>query len=136
MELEYDPETDVAYVRLSTLPAVWSEDLDAFRRVDRAGDGSPVGVRLLDVRHGAAVEGLPERQAVERLLRSRGIHPRVSAGWPRPRRAPAGLTAGLGMLLVVLVFLLTSAVILRGSVVALSLLLSAYLVARSVRWRR
>jgi hypothetical protein len=97
--------------------------------------GRQWGVRLLDVRHGVETEGLPERQAMERLLRMRGIHPRLDPASSSMHRRPTRLPTGPG-LLILMVAALIAGVMLRGGVLLLSLLLTAYLVARFVRWTR
>jgi uncharacterized protein YuzE len=79
MDLDYDAETDVAYVRLRDLPTVSTRDLDPFRRLDCGEGGEPVGIRLADVRNGVEMQGLPDQRAVSRLLTQRGIRRRLTA---------------------------------------------------------
>jgi uncharacterized protein YuzE len=85
MDLDYDAETDVAYVRLRDLPTVSPKELDPCRRLECGDDGEPVGIRLADVRNGVDVQGLPDQRAVSRLLTQRGIGRRP----PAPRRPVA-----------------------------------------------
>ena len=68
IDYRYDREADAIYIRLSDKEYAYGEDLDPERRVDYAGDGSPVGVELLCVSEGVDVRSLPERQAIARLL--------------------------------------------------------------------
>jgi uncharacterized protein YuzE len=140
MDLDYDAETDVAYVRLRDLPTVSARELDTFRRLDCGEDGEPVGIRLADVRNGVEIQGLPDQRAVSRLLAQRGIRRRVAT----PHR-PVGLlplaaaTAVVGVLTVALLERWGApAWIGTGSqgdlvVVAGSVLLSVYLVVRFLR---
>jgi uncharacterized protein YuzE len=142
MNLDYDPETDVAYVRLRDLPTVSARELDTFRRLDCGEDGVPVGIRLADVRNGVETQDLPDQRAVSRLLAQRGIRRRLAA----PHRPVPLLPLATGIALVVV---LTIALLERWGarawigtgnpddlVVAGSVLLSVYLVVRFLRLGR
>jgi len=42
--------------------------LDGSRLIDYAEDGGPVGIELLEVSDGVNLDGLPQRDVIERLL--------------------------------------------------------------------
>lgn len=71
--LEYSPEADAAYVRLRGLPYAYGEDVDHERRIDYAADGLPIGIELLDVSGGVALDHLPHADVLGRLLADHGI---------------------------------------------------------------
>jgi uncharacterized protein YuzE len=70
---EYDREADAAYVTFSGAPYDRTEHLDDQRHVDRAPDGTLIGVELLNVSTGVRTDGLPEREVIERLLAQHGL---------------------------------------------------------------
>ncbi len=71
--VEYDPEADAVYVRLSRGAYVHGEDLDDARRIDYGEAGQPIGVELLNVSLGVETTGLPEAATIRRLLTEQGI---------------------------------------------------------------
>lgn len=67
--MTYNKDADAAYIYLREgLPVAQTKNLDGVRLIDYAEDASPVGIELLDVREGVNLDGLPERDAIERLL--------------------------------------------------------------------
>jgi hypothetical protein len=70
---EYDQEVDAAYITLRDLPRAFGHLLDDARYVDFAADNTPIGIELVAVSKGVNVEGLPEREEVERLLTAHGV---------------------------------------------------------------
>lgn len=73
MELKYDADADAAYIRLRRVPYAFGHNLDYDRRIDFGEDEEPIGIELLGVSHGVNVDGLPDTDAVERLLLSQNI---------------------------------------------------------------
>lgn len=72
MSFEYDAETDALYVYLRREGAVAKTyPLDDSRLVDVDEKGQPVGVELLGVSRGIRLDGLPEPEALGRLLSER-----------------------------------------------------------------
>ncbi len=72
--MTYNKDTDTAYMYLrEDVPIVRTRNLDGSRLVDYAADGEPVGIELLDVSVGVNVDGLPQRDVIERLLAERHI---------------------------------------------------------------
>jgi hypothetical protein len=142
MDLDYDAEADVAYVRLPDLPTVSTRELDPLRRLDCSADGEPVGIRLADVRNGVDVQGLPDQRAVGRLLAQRRIGRRLTGprGWP----GPLPLATAIAVVAVLMVALMerwgAPGWIGSGNpgdlVAAGSVLLSIYLVVRFLRLGR
>jgi hypothetical protein len=53
-------------VYLRDLPYAYNTVLDERRIIDDAEDQHPIGIELLNVRHGIDVRDLPEQAAVER----------------------------------------------------------------------
>ena len=73
MHLEHDPEVNAVYIYLLDLPQAYTEELDDSRILDYAADDKPIGIELLNVQHGIILDGLPEREAVEKLLKEHGL---------------------------------------------------------------
>jgi len=73
MQLKYDKKVDAIYITLSTKKCAETKKLDDMRYVDYASDGTPVGVELLGVSGGVAVEDLPKAAELTRLLEGRDI---------------------------------------------------------------
>jgi uncharacterized protein YuzE len=73
MKYEYDQDADAAYITLHDLPRAFGQLLDDARYVDFADDNTPIGIELLAVSRGVNIEGLPEREEVERLLTEHGV---------------------------------------------------------------
>ena len=72
-KLEFDEDADAVYITLANAPYGYGEDLDDWRRVDYAADRTPIGVELLYVSGGVDLDGIPERDRIEPVLRKRGI---------------------------------------------------------------
>lgn len=73
MEFKYDADADAAYIRLRHVPYAFGHNLDYERRIDFGEDEKPIGIELLGISHGINLDGLPDRDAVERLLLSQNI---------------------------------------------------------------
>lgn len=67
--MTYNKEADAAYIYLREgVPVARTKNLDGARLIDYAADDAPTGIELLDVREGVNLDGLPEREIIERLL--------------------------------------------------------------------
>ena len=74
MRLEHDRDADAIYVWLRDgVVQAFGEHLDDSRYVDFGDDRRPVGVELLNVSRGVDTDGLPEREAIGRLLASHRV---------------------------------------------------------------
>ena len=70
MLVQYDPEADALYVEFGDAPASRTGRLDELRAVDYAADGGVIGVEFLEASRGISLDGVPDRERVDRLLRS------------------------------------------------------------------
>ena len=69
-----DTEADAVYVEFEPGAAGYAKELDDYRIVDySANPGRPIGVSLHNVSHGVKMEGLPERERLESILRGLGV---------------------------------------------------------------
>ncbi len=68
MRIEYDKSVEAIYIHLRDIPYAFGEDLDDSRRIDFGADAQPIGIELLNVDLGVKIDGLPEREAIEKLL--------------------------------------------------------------------
>ena len=68
MRVELDESVEAIYIHLRDIPYAFGEDLDDSRRIDFGADGQPIGIELLNVDLGVRTDGLPEREAIEKLL--------------------------------------------------------------------
>jgi hypothetical protein len=82
LRIEHDPEADAVCVGLRDEPYAFGRDLDDVRRVDFGPDEQPIGIELLFVSHGVEVAGLPQEEAVARLLEEHGFRV-LASGRPR-----------------------------------------------------
>ncbi len=73
MHVDYDREADAMYVWLRDLPYAFGVDLDHARHIDYAEDEKPIGIELLNVSRGVNLDDLPERAALERMLKEHQI---------------------------------------------------------------
>jgi uncharacterized protein YuzE len=74
LSVEYSREVDAMYIWLRRgVERAFGRKLDDSRYLDYGEDGQPIGVELLNVSHGVETEGLPEKDAIERLLARRKI---------------------------------------------------------------
>ncbi len=76
MRIEYDPEADAAYIRLSETPVSRTDEESDVCIVERDSEGKLVAIELLSVfgfagasLHALVRKGLLSRQDAERLLR-------------------------------------------------------------------
>jgi hypothetical protein len=68
-EVEYDREHRVMYIHLDrSRPFGYTRSLDLKRVIDYAEDGTPIGVELIGPERGVDLTGLPEPEALARLL--------------------------------------------------------------------
>lgn len=75
----YIADADVLYVRLRDLPIASTGETNAWTNIDRAADGQVVAVEFVSVRtEGVDLNGVPEREAVDRLIRDSDV--RLPAG--------------------------------------------------------
>ena len=54
-------------------PYSYGKSLDDERYIDYGENGELLGVSILDLRAGVELDGLPERETIEKILVSRGI---------------------------------------------------------------
>lgn len=83
MNLQYDPEADAVYVRLSDKKVVSMRTVSKNRNaaaLNIAADKSIVGVELLGVSRGIDLKGLPDSQALSELLIKEGFTLRGPSG--------------------------------------------------------
>jgi hypothetical protein len=73
MQFEHDSEADAVYVRLSLKPYSYGRDLDDYRRIDYAVDGTPIGIELLSISDGVNLVGLPYAASVAAYLEIKGL---------------------------------------------------------------
>lgn len=72
--MTYNKDADAAYIYLrGDMEVARTRNLDGSRLVDYAEDGEPIGIELLDVSEGVNLDGLPQRDVIERLLAERHI---------------------------------------------------------------
>ncbi len=68
MRVELDESVEAIYIHLRDIPYAFGEDLDDSRRIDFGADGQSIGIELLNVDLGVKIDGLPQREAIEKLL--------------------------------------------------------------------
>jgi uncharacterized protein YuzE len=69
-----DNQADAVFIEFESGTAGYAEQLDDDRIVDySANPGRPIGVSLHNVSQGVLLEGLPESDLVEQLLRGLGV---------------------------------------------------------------
>ena len=88
--IEYRPGDDSLYVNINDSDASVSstKSIDSRREVDYAEDGSIIAVHFLGTSLGIELDGVPERQAVERALRLlRVVLQQLDASSSRPPRS-------------------------------------------------
>ena len=71
--ITHDREVGATYVYLSGAVITETRELDDHRMVDYAADGSAVGVEFLGVIRMPDLDGIPQREAIEPLLRAAGL---------------------------------------------------------------
>ena len=71
---EYLKDVDILWVQLRDGPVARSGDLDLWRNIDYADDGSVLSLEFVNAASmGVDLTGVPERETVERLIRQAGI---------------------------------------------------------------
>jgi len=73
MRSKIDKKVDAIYITLCSKTCARTKKLDDMRYIDYASDGTPVGIELLGVSGGVAVEDLPKTAELTRLLEGRDI---------------------------------------------------------------
>lgn len=76
LKVEYDPEADGAYVYLhadQSYEYASTRRLDAYRALDVAKDGTPIGVDFMVVSRGVDLRGLPRPAALAKALAAHNI---------------------------------------------------------------
>lgn len=75
-QMTYDSEANAAYVYLHEGPVARTKPIDDVRLIDYAKDGAVVGVEFLDARSGIDLSDLPEKTAIEQVIRNSdfGLH--------------------------------------------------------------
>lgn len=75
LHIESDPTADAVYIQLLDEPIGYTEELDDNRLIDYTlNPGKPVGVDLLAVSEGVKLNGLPEAETIEGILKSLGVN--------------------------------------------------------------
>jgi uncharacterized protein YuzE len=70
----YSRDDDILYVRLRDLPIARTGETNPWTNIDLAADGRVVAVEFVNVAsEGVDLTGVPEREAVERLIRESGL---------------------------------------------------------------
>lgn len=74
LQVEYDPEADVLYVRLTTgVKVARTHSLDDMRLIDYSADGGVVGVEFIDASEGVDLSDVPFAHKVEALIGESGL---------------------------------------------------------------
>ena len=66
---EYHADIDILYVTLSDAEVTRSGDLDLWRNIDLAADGTVVGIEFVNASAGVNLRDVPQYAEVERLIR-------------------------------------------------------------------
>jgi len=82
LRIEHDPAANAVCVGLRDEPYASGRDLDDVWRVNLGPDEQPIGIELLFASHGVEVTGLPQEEAVVRLLEEHGFRV-LASGRPR-----------------------------------------------------
>jgi uncharacterized protein YuzE len=75
----YDREADTLYVRLNEQDVSYTTPVDDLRLLDRAADGTLVGVEFIDVSGGIDLHDLPFGPQLEQLIGASGHDVRIVA---------------------------------------------------------
>ncbi len=74
LRIRTDPRADAIYIQLLDEPIGCTEELDDNRLIDRTlNPGRVVGIDLSSVSQGVKLEGLPEVEALRKVLEGLGI---------------------------------------------------------------
>ena len=74
LKIGIDEAADAVYIKFSSDPVGYGEELDDFRIVDYSlNPGKPVGVSLHAVSEGVKLEGLPQPDKVRSILGGLGV---------------------------------------------------------------
>jgi len=77
LRVDYDAQADAAYVYLTVAPHAYTEEMDSRRIVDRAEDGSAIGVEFLYASKGIDLHDLPNAGQIEKALHESGHKLRI-----------------------------------------------------------
>lgn len=74
LQVESDIKADAIYIQLMDEPIGYTKELDDNRLIDYSmNPGKPVGIDLLVVSEGVKLNGLPEVETVEKILKGLGV---------------------------------------------------------------
>jgi len=74
LRIRTDPRADAIYIQLLDEPIGYTEALDDNRLIDRTlNPGKVVGIDLSSVSQGVNLEGLPEVEAIGKMLKGLGV---------------------------------------------------------------
>jgi len=73
LRIETDPKADAIYIQLLDELIGYTEELDDNRLIDRTLNGKAVGIDLSSVSKGVNLEGLPEAEAIGKMLVGLGV---------------------------------------------------------------
>ncbi len=74
LRIRTDPRADAIYIQLLDEPIGYTEELDDNRLIDRTlNPGRAIGIDLSSVSQGVNLEGLPEAEAVGKMLVGLGV---------------------------------------------------------------
>ena len=74
LRITTDPIADAIYIQLLDEPIGYTEQLDDNRLIDRTlNPGKAVGIDLSSVSKGVILKGLPEPEAIEKILVGLGV---------------------------------------------------------------
>lgn len=74
LRVESDPVADAVYIQLNNDPIGYTKELDDNRLIDcTMNPGKAVGIDLQAVSQGVKLDGLPEREEVEKILTGLGV---------------------------------------------------------------
>ncbi len=74
LRIRTDPRADAIYIQLLDEPIGYTEALDDDRLIDRTlNPGKAVGIDLSSVSKGVNLEGLPEAEAIRKMLVGLGV---------------------------------------------------------------
>ena len=68
MKFEYDEIADAVYVTLCDEPFAYTKSVDDMRNIDYSASHKPIGIEWLCVSSGIDLSGIPESDAIGKLL--------------------------------------------------------------------
>ena len=73
LKLTHDPESDAAYVYVTSHSVARTQELDENRAIDLDANGEVRGIELLNVSYGVKLDGLPFANELATLFKNSGI---------------------------------------------------------------